>query len=199
MNMSYRPSWALLSFLIALFIVFIFYLTLNSTHQTPPSSPKEEGKGSPKQVSESQIKKEQLIDYFSKDLGFKFKREYRDLKGNMIADYFLGNWDAGPSVWLSVIYNSYNCKVKEVTMLISPFNSVNNKNLIYLSRLLEKVAPDIQNRDHLVKKGVAEALQKNRTMLTVGEKKFVFSYLKDPVVKSDNSLIFGYNLTTTSE
>jgi len=108
----------------------------------------------------------------------------------------LGNTHDGQYIVLNVICNSNIIKEVVMTVWLNRNNSANNKDLVYISKLLEKIAPDLKNRNQLIKEGVIEALTKNWATLNVGEKELSFSYIKDAGgVKRDNAIIFGYNLT----
>lgn len=146
------------------------------------------------------VTKDLLIQYFTNDLGFQFGKEDTDPKGNQSKLGTLGKIDSPQFVNFQVIYHENTIKKTVMTVLLNGDNSVNNRNLIYISKLIEKVLPDIQNRDKLVKQGITEALQKNRFTINVNSKILDFSYVKDAGgVKGDNAIIFRYDTEAKPE
>src|SRR5208337_3517692 len=96
--------------------------------------------------------------------------------GDMEQTGLLENKHAGQYVALDVIYNSTVIKEVAMIVIIGRDTSENNKDLVYISRLLEKIAPYLQNRDQIIKQGVSEALKKNWAIINVGGKELSFSY-----------------------
>jgi hypothetical protein len=105
-----KSKWGLA---IVIFLFFLFLVSLWSDRKVPPAlntvstpaPPSEKANPAPsKQEMETQITKEQLVEYFSKDLGFTFGKEYNANKGDMEISGTLEN--KRQYVDLIVTYNS---------------------------------------------------------------------------------------------
>lgn len=158
------------------------------------------GTGGPSTPSAtSGLAKDALVQYFSHELGFKFGGEGKG-KGDTSVYGELGKADSSQYVTLEVIYKGNAVKATVMGVWLNGDNSVGNRDLVYITKLIGKILPDIKNPDEVVKQGVSEALGKNRAVINASGKILEFSYVKDAGgVEGENAIIFGYDTTAKPE
>ena len=146
--------------------------------------------------SSTEINSNALIQYFSKDLGFKFDKENKNDKGEQTILGELGKPNSKQFVNIEVTHSNNKVKGVVLTVLLNGDNSVINPDLAYISKLIKKILPDTINSDEVVKQGISEAIKNNKSLINSNGRELEFMYIKNAGgVEGDNAVIFRYDTT----
>jgi len=151
-----------------------------------------------------QINKDQLINYFSKDLDFKIDVPHKGYKDMYSVSPTKTKGDLTLAL-ASIYYEGKDVKVISMSVFIDTSKPSTYENLQYINKLINKTIPDIVDIESVVKKGIEQAKKKRETNPSITDnyviinengKNLKFTYIKDAGgEKGSDAVIFKYDTT----